>query len=395
MSLRPGDAFFSFVHRRHLVYNTCWEDPRLDREALALGPADTVVMITSAGCNALDYALDAPARIVAVDLNPRQTALLELKQAAIRTLSHDDAFAVFGRGHSRHWRDAYQSVLRPQLSRASQSYWDHKGSYFSGRGWRPSFYFRGTAGVVARVMNLYLDHVVGGRDDVLALLDARSLDEQRAIYDRRLRHGLWRPWLRWFARQPALLAMLAVPRPQREHLERDVPGGIAAFIEGRLESVLTTVPITDNYFWRVYLTGRYSPSCCPEYLTPAGFARLKAGLVDRIETHTASLIDWLRADPRPVTRFVLLDHMDWLCDRPDVLGEEWREILGRAAPGARVLWRSGGATTPFVDALPMAFRGRRARLGDWLTYAHDQAARLHRRDRVHTYGSFQIATVSP
>ena len=32
-------------------------------------------MITSGGCNALDYLLDEPRRIYAVDMNPRQNAL--------------------------------------------------------------------------------------------------------------------------------------------------------------------------------------------------------------------------------------------------------------------------------------------------------------------------------
>ena len=31
---------FNLVHRNNLVYNTCWEDPRLDRVALDLGPDD-------------------------------------------------------------------------------------------------------------------------------------------------------------------------------------------------------------------------------------------------------------------------------------------------------------------------------------------------------------------
>ena len=48
---------FNSVHRNNLVYNTCWEDPRLDREALDFQPDDQVMVITSAGCNALDYAL--------------------------------------------------------------------------------------------------------------------------------------------------------------------------------------------------------------------------------------------------------------------------------------------------------------------------------------------------
>jgi len=48
---------FNAVHRNILVYNTCWEDPRLDREALQFTASDHVMVITSAGCNALDYAL--------------------------------------------------------------------------------------------------------------------------------------------------------------------------------------------------------------------------------------------------------------------------------------------------------------------------------------------------
>ena len=43
-------------------------------------------MITSAGRNALDYALLAPRRIHAVDASPRQTALLELKLARERAM---------------------------------------------------------------------------------------------------------------------------------------------------------------------------------------------------------------------------------------------------------------------------------------------------------------------
>ena len=79
-----GSRVFSVVHGNNLVYNTCWEDPRLDHQALNLTADDTVLVITSAGCNALDYALAAPKKVVAVDMNPRQNALLELKIAGIR-----------------------------------------------------------------------------------------------------------------------------------------------------------------------------------------------------------------------------------------------------------------------------------------------------------------------
>ena len=53
---RVSERLFGLVHGRNLVYNTCWEDPRLDRIALAIRPQDRILVITSAGCNALDYA---------------------------------------------------------------------------------------------------------------------------------------------------------------------------------------------------------------------------------------------------------------------------------------------------------------------------------------------------
>ena len=86
---RIDQKIFDALYSRSLVYNTCWEDPAVDRQALHIGPEDTVMVITSAGCNALDYALGNPARVYAIDANPRQNALLELKIAGIRKLDFD------------------------------------------------------------------------------------------------------------------------------------------------------------------------------------------------------------------------------------------------------------------------------------------------------------------
>ena len=38
-----------------------------------------------------------------------------------------------------------------------------------------------------------------------------------------------------------------------------------------MEAVFAKLPFVDNYFWRVYITGSYTPDCCPEYLKPANF----------------------------------------------------------------------------------------------------------------------------
>jgi S-adenosylmethionine-diacylglycerol 3-amino-3-carboxypropyl transferase len=93
-----------------------------------------------------------------------------------------------------------------------------------------------------------------------------------------------------------------------------------------------------------------------------------------------------------LTRFVLLDHMDWMsCTNPQALTEEWNAILAGAAPGARVIFRSAGLRVDFLDHLRVTHRGWRTELGSLLHYHRDWAAQLHARDRVHTYGSFHIA----
>src|SRR5262245_58858156 len=86
------DLIFHHVHGGQLIYNTSWEDPRIDRQLLKLDSTSRVVVITSAGCNVLDYLLDDPAEIHAVDVNYRQNALLELKLAMIRRQSFSDLF---------------------------------------------------------------------------------------------------------------------------------------------------------------------------------------------------------------------------------------------------------------------------------------------------------------
>ena len=155
------------------------------------------------------------------------------------------------------------------------------------------------------------------------------------------------------------------------------------------------MPAHDNYFWRVYITGSYTPECCPEYLKPDNFQRLKADDISNVSVHTDSVQGFLEKGDTPISRFILLDHMDWLSDHFfPLLESEWQAILGRAAPQTRVLWRSGGLRTDFIDRVQVTYQGKQVLLPELLKYHPEQAARLHELDRVHTYGSFYIADIA-
>jgi S-adenosylmethionine-diacylglycerol 3-amino-3-carboxypropyl transferase len=381
--LKPTDRVSSYlfdaVHRRNLVYNQCWEDPAVDQLALQLTPDDRVLVITSAGCNALDYALSG-ARVLAVDVNPHQNHLLELKRAGIRALDFEPFFELFGCGGSPRTREIY-AELRPALAEPSREHWDREIRLFEPAGTRGgSFYYRGTSGFVAHAITAWIRHGARLWSAVERLLGAASLDEQLELYRAELRPRLLCDGVLRLVSSPAVMSLVGVPEPQRR-MVLESPGGFPGFLRKALDHVVSLGLLRENYFWSVYLNGRYTRDSCPAYLREASFARLKAGLVENVTTFTGTVTECLAEAREPITAFVLLDHMDWLASHPQLLEEEWAEIFRLAGPGARVIFRSGGSDAGF---LPMSVLRR-------LRFERERALELHRRDRVGTYASFHIA----
>jgi len=384
---------FTTVHGNNLVYNTCWEDPRLDREALQFGPDNNVLVITSAGCNALDYALAGPNQVNAVDMNPRQNALLDLKMSGIRNLDFEDFFAMFGEGRLPGVKEVYQQKLRAQLPAWSADFWDKRIKWFDNP--RKTFYYRGTSGAVARLVKTYTDNVIRVRPHLDSLLNAETVEEQKTIYETHLKKKFWSGLMKFAMNRDTTMSMLGVPKAQRKQIETQYRGGLVKFIQDCMESVFVELPMKDNYFWRVYMNGAYSRECCPEYLKQDNFEALKNGLVDRVSTHTDSVQGFLEKYAGQISRYILLDHMDWLSDQFfPLLESEWQAIVDRAAPGARIIWRSGGLRTDFIDEVKVNRNGEIQKISPMLSYDEPLAKRLHEIDRVHTYGSFYIAELS-
>ena len=387
---RLDQKVFDALYSRSLVYNTCWEDPAVDRQALHLTPQDVMLVISSAGCNVLDYALQSPRTIYAVDANPRQSALLELKIAGIRTLEFDDFFAVFGSGFHPKFAELYRDELRSELSQFARDYWDQNYKWFSSR--TGSFYFHGLSGFVARAFRSYFRLRPQLARNVQELLAMDGLEDQCRVYDERIAPELWTPAINWILRRQLTMSLLGVPHPQRRLVEAQHPDGVAGFIRDAIEYVFRQLPVKNNYFWRVYLNGSYTRNCCPEYLKEDNFNALKAGLVNSIEVHTSTVTELLHKGGEAISRYVLLDHMDWMSSyHPAALVEEWNAILERAAPGARILLRSAHANPPFLDRV-LAGPSHRP-LAELLDFNHELAARLQHEDRVHTYAGFVIADV--
>ena len=151
---------------------------------------DSLFVITSAGDNALHYAISAqPRRIHCVDMNPCQGHLLELKLAAASALSYDEFWAMFGEGRLANFEDVLDLQLSPFLSSVAYQFWRANASAF-----HTNFHMRGYSGHALRVAK-WAFALGGVRGWVARMCGARTLEEQGRIWDEHLRPVLLAPWV--------------------------------------------------------------------------------------------------------------------------------------------------------------------------------------------------------
>ncbi|WOO81404.1 uncharacterized protein LOC62_03G004932 [Vanrija pseudolonga] len=291
------------------IYGWTWEDPDVDVKRLGINKDDHVLAITSAGDNVLHYALAAQcARIHAVDMNPCQGHILELKLAAIQTLDYADFWLIFGEGHHPQFERLLTSKMSPFLSSHAYAYWKTHADQFS-----RNFYFRGYSGWALRLAQVAF-FLAGVSGDVKKVCNANSVDEQIRIWNKRLRPVLLNQvMLKGFLGNPVFnWHALGVPRNQMNCFLQD--GSVADFVTSTMDPIpaLTTLK-DDNYFYYLCLNGTYSRSSCPAYLKPEGFKALKdAKTNNALKLHTDTIINVLRGLPdENLTKIIVMDSMDW------------------------------------------------------------------------------------
>jgi S-adenosylmethionine-diacylglycerol 3-amino-3-carboxypropyl transferase len=325
-----------------LVFAQVREDPRVEIAALLPRASDRIVVVTSGGCTALSLLAAGAGEVHAVDLNRAQNHLADLKFAAVRGLERRAAIAFLGGlPASGEERLATYADLRSELTPAAGSYWDRHHSAIRGGVLN--------AGVSERFIGLVawlVRHVVQAPDGVERLLACRTLDEQRALFDREWNTRRWR-WL--FA---AVLNRWAMSRAYNPAFFAHV--GRADFAEHfrRLaEHALTEVPVADNYFLHQMLTGRYPvdhPDGVPPYLSEAG-TRVVARIRRRLTLVDGSVSAYLRMLPdRSVNGIALSNVAEWMT--PPEVRDLFAQVERVAATGARVVFRNFVGWTEVPEA---------------------------------------------
>jgi len=317
-------------------------------------------------------------------------------RAAIKNLDYESFWKMFGEGVLPQFTTLYYPKLRKDLSQEARDYWDSKAFYFDGTGVKRSFYWRGTCGTVAWLISWYISMVPGLRHAIDTLMATKNLDQQRLVYEQFVAPKLWNRLLKAVIKSEVYLSWTGIPLPQQKLLASAAGSNasIGSWIKTQLDYVCTELPLHENYHWRVYINGRYSKDCCPEYLKEENFAQLKSN-IGKITISTETITEFLQRNPRnnKISSFGLLDHMDWMAEKPELLTEEWMEILKNTSPKPKFLWRSASADAQFVLRTKIQYKGKNVQLKNILDVDEDLCARLHPLDRVHTYTSFHVATL--
>jgi len=352
-------------------YANVWEDAGVLVAALRPAPGKRFLSIASAGDNAFAL-LAAGAEVVAADLSPAQLALVELKRAAIRRLSHPEALAFLGVRPSPDRIRIYEE-LEPDLPEPARAIWRGRLDTVAAgviHGGKFESYFR-----LFRTRVLPLIH---SRKTVLALLEERTAAERARFYAERWDNLRWRLLFRVF------FSRFAMGRLGRDpEFFRFVEGSVAERILARARYALTVLPTHANPYLESILTGNYSErdGALPRYLEPETFAAVRENLDRLILFHGPIEAAAEAHQDAGFDGFNLSDIFEYL--DPATSAAIYGRLLATARPGAR-----------FAYWNMLVSRRRPDALSDRIRSLDAEAAELFARDLAFFYSAFILEEVA-
>lgn len=296
----PDQAQFS-----DFIYSFVWEDPEVDVKEMNITPNDDMLVITSAGDNALDYLVTAgPRTIHCVDMNPCQGHLLELKIAAFKCLPYEDVWSLFGAGKHDNF-PALLDQLAPAMSSAAYQFWSAHENAFD-----TCFYKSGYSGNVVKLLE-YLLWITGTKQAARDMINASNLGEQRKAWKSLRKAFISDTVGALFLANPMFLwNALGVPINQLKMLQSE--GTALQYAIDTLDPVVENTLLSEtNFHYLLPLLQHYTKKCCPAYLKENNYDVLSKGL-GALTLHTDTINNVLQGMPdASLSKAIVMDHQDW------------------------------------------------------------------------------------
>jgi len=351
---------------REIKYAQCWEDPDVLRRALSIRTHDDVISIASGGDNTLALLLDNPKSITAVDMNPAQLYLLELKIRAIQSLEYNDFLQFLGVRQCKR-RVRLFKQFSGCLSDPCMRFWEANLSAIE-RG----VIHEGKFERYLRAFRKFVLPLVHSRGTVKQLLSSTSIEMQDYIYRSVWDSRRWRLLFRLFFSRTCLGTF----GRDRSHFQYVDQNGIAGDLLDRARRGLTEIPVDDNYFLHYILADICpDPNVSPPYLKQDNFEILRER-IPRISLRCGELTQLLRVNPpEAFSCFNLSDILEYMS--PLQVNDLLRELVRVSRPDSRLAFWS-----LFIDReVPSEFKDQVS--GDGLL-----SRELRSVDRGFFYGGF-------
>lgn len=227
-----------------ILFTRAWEDDRLDLDLLS-SPGQDVLVVAAAGDAALALAARG-SRVVAVDTNPDQLALVSLKLAAAGVLDDASLYRWFEVGADPSAPAVYRELVRPRLSDEAAVFWDSQigavvGGFHTHSGVGRPF---ARLGRLARLICPGLTKLIETAPDPAF---------QSASWRKHVAPRLFGPLTHAAMRHTRLLAPLA---PNRTELDRMRSGGWSHGLVERVDGVVASGLVRRHPWWRPVFAGR-------------------------------------------------------------------------------------------------------------------------------------------
>lgn len=312
-------ADFSYIR-----YSQCWEDTNVVLKALEISSTDRCLSIASAGDNSLSLLAKAPQKVIAIDLNKSQLALLELKVLAIKRLKRFEVLELLGYLTSTQRIELYNQI-KGELHNETRNYFDSNldillnGLSEAGKFEKYFKYFR----------QIVLP-LVHSKKTVAELVETKSEDQRKEFYDKRWNTTRWKIMLQLFFSNQ-VMGLLGRDKEFFKYAKRSLP----EFLNQSIYNALVIQDPSKNPYLHWILFGHYK-NVLPHWLEEDTYYLIKEN-IEKLEIKQQSLEEFLNDSTVPmIDCWNLSDIFEYMS------GSNYEKLLEQIArcsnPGARIAY---------------------------------------------------------
>ena len=308
-------------------YSSVNEDSQSEIKALKLTERDSVLCITGSGARVLDLLTQNPKKILAIDVNPCQNFLLELKITAIINLDYDGFVSFIGLRSSEN-RLEILKWLKNFISVPAKIYWERnsdliaKGVLFQGK-WEK--YFCNLAQIVNFLRPKLLKQ----------LFECKSIEEQKYFWEKFWDDSVWKIFIKtisariiwkYFFRDPGFYKYV----PPEFSIEK--------YLRRKLNSASENFLFNESSFANLLFKNKLDLNApLPPHLERRNFITLKNN-VESVQILTCTLSDFANHNKQSIfDAFSLSDFSSYV--NTTEYKAIWEVILNFASKNARICER--------------------------------------------------------